>query len=85
MKLFEIQPLNRNVIITFPSDARILSLLLENRFDKTSQLRMKDVEQLIDLDVFHCLENDFLDESRVAYKLVCILQNYLRFLLIASQ
>lgn len=61
------------------------SLLLENRFDKTSQLIMKDAEQLIDLDVFHCLENDFLDESWVAYKLVCILTNYLRFLLIASK
>lgn len=44
---------------------------------------MKDAEQLIDLDVFHCLENDFLD-SWVAYKLVCIVTNYFRFLLIAS-
>lgn len=61
------------------------SLLLENRFDKTSQLSMKDAEQLIDLDVFHYLENDFLDESRVAYKLVCILTNYFIFLLIASK
>lgn len=61
------------------------SLLLENRFDKTSELSMKDAEQLIDLDVFHCLENEFLDESRIANKLVCILTNYFRFLLIASK
>lgn len=60
-------------------------LLLENRFDKTSQLSMKDAEQLIDLDVFHCLENVFLDESWVAYKLVSVLTNYFRFLLIASK
>lgn len=32
------------------------SLLLENRFDKSSQLSKKDAEQLIDLDVFHCLD-----------------------------
>lgn len=61
------------------------SLLLENRFDKTSQISMKDAEQLIDLDVFHCVENDFLDESWVAYKLICILTNYFKFLLIASK